>query len=233
MAPPRTPCAAAPPLSVLHWVLLLHYQACDRDRTGDLTLTKGVLCQLSYASAVQPPTIRRVLRQQAGDGARTRDIKLGRLALYQLSYSRTATCTATAPALPRWWEKDSNLRRREPADLQSAPVGRLGIPPNSHDAPGARRPACPAQADGESRTRNRLITNQVLCQLSYVSVPSVFRETLSINRADAWRLPHRGGRDAESAHRTGAEDTRAPTTPSNSSPSARPRSPLPAPAARP
>ena len=26
-----------------------------------------------------------------------------------------------------------------------------------------------ARADGENRTRNRLITNQVLCQLSYVS----------------------------------------------------------------
>src|SRR3546814_18895659 len=31
----------------------------------------------------------------------------------------------------RWWrEVDSNHRRRKPADLQSAPVGRLGIPPN-------------------------------------------------------------------------------------------------------
>ena len=31
-----------------------------------------------------------------------------------------------------WWrEVDSNHRRRKPADLQSAPVGRLGIPPNS------------------------------------------------------------------------------------------------------
>ena len=30
---------------------------------------------------------------------------------------------------PWWWGKDSNLRRREPADLQSAPVDRLGTPP--------------------------------------------------------------------------------------------------------
>src|SRR3954464_7816139 len=30
---------------------------------------------------------------------------------------------------PEWWGKDSNLRRREPADLQSAPVGHLGTPP--------------------------------------------------------------------------------------------------------
>src|SRR5690348_784061 len=33
-------------------------------------------------------------------------------------------------ALRKWWrEVDSNHRRRKPADLQSAPVGRLGIPP--------------------------------------------------------------------------------------------------------
>src|SRR5215469_6678177 len=32
----------------------------------------------------------------------------------------------------RWWRgKDSNLRRRKPADLQSAPVGRLGTPPQN------------------------------------------------------------------------------------------------------
>ena len=44
----------------------------DRDRTDDLTLTKGVLCQLSYVSAVV---------FGAGDGARTRDPQLGRLML--------------------------------------------------------------------------------------------------------------------------------------------------------
>src|SRR5437016_6635519 len=30
-----------------------------------------------------------------------------------------------------WRGKDSNLRRRKPADLQSAPVGRLGTPPQN------------------------------------------------------------------------------------------------------
>jgi hypothetical protein len=31
-----------------------------------------------------------------------------------------------------WWgEEDSNLRRHEPTDLQSAPFGRLGISPRS------------------------------------------------------------------------------------------------------
>ena len=34
-----------------------------------------------------------------------------------------------------WWRgKDSNLRRRKPADLQSAPVGRLGTPPRKRAA---------------------------------------------------------------------------------------------------
>src|SRR5712671_2273200 len=71
---------------------------------------------------------------RAGDGTRTRDIKLGRLALYQLSYSRVRPFAAThytqknPPLLP-WWGKDSNLRRREPADLQSAPFGHSGTPP--------------------------------------------------------------------------------------------------------
>src|SRR5690348_18488187 len=39
------------------------------------------------------------------------------------------------PAIPRkWWRgKDSNLRRRKPADLQSAPVGRLGTPPGKNE----------------------------------------------------------------------------------------------------
>src|SRR6516165_10931450 len=71
-----------------------------------------------------------------------------------------------------WWGKDSNLRRREPADLQSAPVGRLGTPPclprTAHCRTHALHRAA-RRADGENRTRNRLITNQVLCHLSYVS----------------------------------------------------------------
>ncbi len=38
--------------------------------------------------------------------------------------------TYAVPHLILWWrEVDSNHRRHEPADLQSAPVGRLGIPP--------------------------------------------------------------------------------------------------------
>ena len=42
--------------------------------------------------------------------------------LYHLSYSRFES----------WWgEEDLNLRRRTPADLQSAPIDRSGIPPLS------------------------------------------------------------------------------------------------------
>src|SRR6187397_2056511 len=38
------------------------------------------------------------------------------------------------PAQNEWWRgKDSNLRRRKPADLQSAPVGRLGTPPGKNE----------------------------------------------------------------------------------------------------
>ncbi len=56
---------------------------------------------------------------RAEDEVRTRDPQLGRLMLYQLSYFRNIL----------WGEKDSNLRRRAPADLQSAPVGHFGISP--------------------------------------------------------------------------------------------------------
>ena len=79
----------------------------------------------------------------------------------QLSYSRLMVCvSASAPettratlhreplcsendacgapeqfARIRWWgEEDSNLRRHEPTDLQSAPFGRLGISPKFRNA---------------------------------------------------------------------------------------------------
>ncbi len=45
--------------------------------------------------------------------------------LYQLSYTRNTQI----PPAPAWWGKDSNLRRHQPADLQSAPFGRSGTPP--------------------------------------------------------------------------------------------------------
>src|ERR1700741_1740563 len=55
-----------------------------------------------------------------------------------LNYTRADDAdlpAASGESLPprhRWWRgKDSNLRRRKPADLQSAPVGRLGTPPQN------------------------------------------------------------------------------------------------------
>src|SRR5688572_17289313 len=94
--------------------------------------------------------------------------------------------------VPPWWGKDSNLRRLAPADLQSAPFGHLGTPP----CPARRRciPSIPAapRADGENRTRNRLITNQVLCQLSYVSTKRYLRETRRIKELEGGVKPLRG-----------------------------------------
>ncbi len=81
---------------------------------------------------------------RAEDEVRTRDPQLGRLMLYRLSYFRKKKCslaltsrstqsTRSEPEKSQrnfWWgEKDSNLRRRAPADLQSAPVGHFGISP--------------------------------------------------------------------------------------------------------
>src|SRR5271169_1993828 len=54
-----------------------------------------------------------------------------------------------------WWRgKDSNLRSHKTADLQSAPFVHSGTSPSEGKNAD--------QADGENRTRNHLITNQVL-----------------------------------------------------------------------
>ena len=82
-------------------------RAHNRDRTGDLILTKDVLCQLSYVSDLhQQP-------QRAGDGTRTRDIKLGRLALYQLSYSRKHLKTCYPPKHPAVLHGEGRIRTFE------------------------------------------------------------------------------------------------------------------------
>src|SRR4026209_1476354 len=80
-------------------------------------------------------------------------------------------------SLTGWWGKDSNLRRREPADLQSAPVGRLGTPPESpctrsphHGVPLAKNSHATSQvrrrADGGNRTHDLPLTRRLLCHLS-------------------------------------------------------------------
>src|SRR5688572_14262487 len=57
---------------------------------------------------------------------------------------------------------DSNHRRHTPADLQSAPFGHSGTPPDLSE------PVC-QRAGGRTRTDYLLITNQLLCQVSYAS----------------------------------------------------------------
>ena len=78
---------------------------------------------------------------RAKDGTQTRDPQLGRLMLYQLSYFREIIyyLSFTIYYLKKWqivnckivnqkmWAvKDSNLRSRKTAELQSAPVGHFG-----------------------------------------------------------------------------------------------------------
>ena len=84
-----------------------------------------------------------------------------------------------------WWGKDSNLRRRAPADLQSAPFGRSGTPPHyrpdppgggpyrlgpnmtlaRHGARGSPLRSVDDRAGEGTRTPNRLITNEKLYQI--------------------------------------------------------------------
>ena len=85
----------------------------------------------------------------AGNEARTRDPDLGRVVLYQLSYSRIKAKPVCECECVLWGEQDSNLRRHQPADLQSAPVDRFGISPI-------------VRANEGTRTPDLLITNQLL-----------------------------------------------------------------------
>ncbi len=90
----------------------------------------------------------------AGNGTRTRDVQLGRLTLYQLSYSRVFYLGHHFETV--WWRgEDSNLRRLS-QQIYSLP-------------PLAAREPLPSGAGDGTRTRNLLITNQLLYRLSYAS----------------------------------------------------------------
>ena len=62
------------------------FKAHDRNRTGDLFLTKEVLCRLSYMGISSNCSSRlngfSCFFTGAGNGIRTRDPQLGRLTLY-------------------------------------------------------------------------------------------------------------------------------------------------------
>ena len=130
-----------------------------------------MLYQLSYASNSTTTS------PEAGDGTRTRDHKLGRLVLYQLSYSRK-TDKKTRPLD----NGGGRIRTFEGVSRQIyslLPLATWVPHPNpdktSRPKPGARRTPDPrSRADGRNRTGNLLITNQLLCQLSYVSKQRFF-----------------------------------------------------------
>ena len=132
-----------------------------------------MLYQLSYASGFFTSPARRKLRRflhqraslhnsiRAGDGTRTRDIKLGRLALYQLSYSRIKKSD------PLCFYGGGRIRTFEGISRQIYSLLLLATQEPHRFATFFANG--PGRADGENRTRNLLITNQLLCQLSYVS----------------------------------------------------------------
>ncbi len=74
--------------------------------------------------------------------------------------------------------------KQDATDLQSAPFGHSGTPPYSVES---------GAGDG-TRTRNLLITNQLLCQLSYTSTglgkSSIINFTLTIITYEGWFVKH-------------------------------------------
>ena len=141
--------------------------ALDRDRTGDLFLTKEVLCQLSYKggkTVTRPSNTSSLFLVWSGKrdlNPRPPAWKAGAL---PLSYSRFTRQTPPPHLLSlegrvasiatqwNWGGEDSNLRSLTATDLQSVPFVRSGTSPG---------------ATGGNRTPDRLITNQLLYQLSY------------------------------------------------------------------
>ena len=108
-----------------------------------------MLCRLSYVGIF---TEHRNIHG-AGNGARTRDPELGRLALYQLSYSRFMMPRSSVLGGEGRIRTSEGVRRQIYSLLPLA--AREPLPP----APATFRHA---SADGENRTRNLLITSQLL-----------------------------------------------------------------------
>src|SRR3974390_3094101 len=86
------------------------------------------------------------------------------------------TSRCRLPMVVWWREEDSNLRSRTTTDLQSVPFGRSGIPPGRTVLnPFSNLNVFAGAGDG-TRTRNLLITSQLLYQLSYASTCFFHRE---------------------------------------------------------
>src|SRR5271168_4889059 len=121
-------CRCAPPSG-------LFYGAHDGIRTRDLFLTKEVLYRLSYMG---PSSSRGPRAGQSSGGARC-DLWSGKRDSNPRprAWKARALPTELFPPIPvrprtcdHWWRgEDSNLRRRTPADLQSAPFGHSGTSP--------------------------------------------------------------------------------------------------------
>ena len=112
------------------------------------------------------PFVRAALFDGAGNGTRTRDIQLGRLTLYQLSYSREALVrnqhTKSAGAEGRIRTFVTRL-----GQIYSLLPLAAWLPlPDLCPGDIVFFPAT-ALAGGGTRTRDLLITNQLLYQLSY------------------------------------------------------------------
>ena len=134
----------------------------DWNRTNDLLLTKEVLYRLSYVGGAAFTGAEAL--NGAGDGNRTRTNGLeGRSStiellppllehFYRPSLVRRSTLRPRGTRQIWWREVDSNHRRHKPADLQSAPVGRLGIPPANEPAILA---ASPVGVNDQSQTLKR------------------------------------------------------------------------------
>ena len=109
--------------------------ALDRDRTGDLILTKDVLCQLSYKgdkpllTIIKAPLMLASTSPPRGSGKRDSNPRplAWKARALPLSYSRI--CPVPRLSIG-WGGEDSNLRSRTATDLQSVPFVHSGTSPS-------------------------------------------------------------------------------------------------------
>ena len=150
-------------------------QARNRDRTGDLILTKDVLYRLSYACIVPPDSLHPssfVLKKSGrrGSNPRHQAWKACALPAELLPHS---LLTSPISHLPYG---GGRIRTFEGISRQIYSLLPLAtwVPHPTASVPTVAFTG--KRADGEDRTRDRPITNRVLYQLSYVGETEVLRE---------------------------------------------------------